>query len=107
MISPEQLSRTIFRETYGLDATDDAVAVAAKILAPHLRPEWIPVGERLPELGERVLIIDAPYGEPIYGSARRERFRDRIVWIEEGVGARTAGTRTAVTHWMPLPPLPE
>ena len=69
---------------------------------------WTPTSERLPEDEQEVLFAAWDRGPTIpvysvnfgYYSARRERFehgyeRYANSWLED------------VTHWMPLPPLPE
>jgi hypothetical protein len=53
---------------------------------------WIPVGERLPEPGVRVLVV-------VEGGWIDVGIRDG-----DGVRAYSGGR---VTHWMPLPSLPE
>lgn len=60
----------------------------------HFR--WIPVTERLPELGEEVLVC-------LLGSSLPE-----VAWLNVYDGEWTAYSTVLgdVTHWMPLPPLP-
>ena len=59
---------------------------------------WIPVGERLPESGDTVLVWD--YGEHV------------IAWLNftvNGTAYFSAPGRSnfEVTHWMPMPEPPE
>jgi hypothetical protein len=65
------------------------------------RPEWIPVGERLPEIGQEVLIFANRRGIACFSVGERGL----------GSGWRTSDSRASlmgagVTHWMPLPEPP-
>ena len=75
----------------------------------RLRQErrWVPVGERLPEIGTDVLAMG---GEGVFqarlilwGESRRW---EPLVLDFHGCGC-CGGGRPNVTHWMPLPPGPE
>jgi hypothetical protein len=69
---------------------DDAIAAVSELL-----PRWIPVSERLPQRGEKVLAFDPMM--PIIQSARLTN-ED---WECEGLDFLKP------THWMPLPEPPE
>lgn len=62
--------------------------------------KWIPVAERLPKSGERVIVA-------------RTKVKDQPLFVEQGALMvngwwKVYGTNTkAVTHWMPLPEPPE
>lgn len=72
---------------------EDAVEAAKK-----LAPAWIPVSERLPEIGVSVLCSsDDPPGEDRVWIGQREEYE----WYFPG--ANEMGTPT---HWMPLPEPP-
>lgn len=69
-------------------------------------PQWIPVEERLPEYGVRVLATDMYEGDDYTGIRTREEYPDDAdgCWIGEH------GWWYAIddaTHWMPLPKVPE
>ncbi len=69
-------------------------------------PRWIPVEERLPEYGVRVLATDMYEGDDYTGIRTREEYKDDAdgCWIGEH------GWWYAIddaTHWMPLPKVPE
>lgn len=69
-------------------------------------PRWIPVEERLPEYGVRVLATDMYEGDEYTGIRTREEYPDDTdgCWIGEH------GWWYAIddaTHWMPLPKAPE
>lgn len=57
--------------------------------------KWIPVSERLPRCGERVLITEGHAVFEAYLSMSNIWVRHGIGWVEE------------VTHWMPLPKAPK
>ena len=69
-------------------------------------PRWIPVEERLPEYGVRVLATDMYEGDDYTGIRTREEYKDDAdgCWHDE------RGWWYAIddaTHWMPLPIVPE
>ena len=69
-------------------------------------PRWIPVEERLPEYGVRVLATDMYEGDDYTGIRTREEYPDDTdgCWYDE------MGRWYAIddaTHWMPLPKAPE
>lgn len=69
-------------------------------------PRWIPVAERLPEYGVRVLATDMYEGDDYTGIRTREEYPDDAdgCWYDE------MGRWYAIddaTHWMPLPKAPE
>lgn len=98
------------------EISDAACEVMAKELAKGLldvfiMPHWIPVGERLPELGKRVLCFYAE-GQFVGYLAGTDwgLEQDEIVWNID-VEALDQDTHTShafaeVTHWMPLPEPP-
>lgn len=59
---------------------------------------WIAVGERMPAGNEEVLVYDADYGRVGVGH-RRSYAPHRLVLA--------ASDDCNITHWQPLPPLPE
>lgn len=69
-------------------------------------PRWIPVEERLPEYGVRVLATDMYEGDDYTGIRTREEYPDDTdgCWYDE-LG-RWYPIDDA-THWMPLPKAPE
>jgi hypothetical protein len=81
-----------------------AVEVAYGLLQAELdRYKWIPVSERLPEIGADFLVYDAFY-EP------REDFQCiRFGRMTKSWGISSQGANYAaptITHWMPLPSPP-
>lgn len=65
------------------------------------RFQWIPVTERLPAEGERVLAA-------VEGTWVGEAYRDmRDVWMRSYGTPWDASIGVSVTHWMPLPDAPE
>ena len=75
----------------------------------RLREErrWVPVGERLPEIGTDVLAMG---GEGVF-QARLRLWGESLRWEPlvldfHGCGCCGEG-RPNVTHWLPLPPGPE
>ncbi len=57
---------------------------------------WIPVSERLPDIGQHVAALTAG-GRPFVGYTAT--LYSRHCWIDRG-------NEVAVTHWVPLPALP-
>ena len=62
--------------------------------------EWIPVSERLPECGEKVLVCDARDPTPAVGSSYMSRTGE---WETEWGIYRS----DEFTYWMPLPTPPK
>ena len=62
---------------------------------------WIPVYERLPVIGQRVLIWDREYNYDIDWIAGETDADGAIAWKITGYDHDYN-----VTHWMPLPPPP-
>jgi hypothetical protein len=75
----------------------------------RLREErrWVPVGERLPEIGTNVLAMGSEgvfqACLTLWGESRRW---EALVLDVHGCGC-CGGGRASVTHWQPLPPGPE
>lgn len=59
--------------------------------------KWIPVTERLPEVGKCVLI----YSDT--GKVAEGQYTATQDWVQ----FRWSSSKVVVTHWMPLPPCPE
>jgi len=76
----------------------------ATIIDRHMGRRWIPVGERLPEIGVAVLIPAPPGADPPASVARLET-ADRVFyeWCAE---CEAYNERCEPTHWQPLPPPP-
>ena len=83
-----------------------AAALVAKESAELLEQRWIPVEERLPEYGVRVLATDMYEGDDYTGIRTREEYPDDTdgCWYDEW--GRWYPIDDA-THWMPLPKAPE
>lgn len=66
--------------------------------------EWIPVGERLPEVGEKVLVMFSKIGNSLIGKL----YNDNVwsVYYSDGESAQSIKSEQ-ITHWMPLPPSPQ
>ena len=92
------IEEAIYHFKYGVshDIFSEPVTTYAKMAISALREqaEWIPVTERLPEDGERVLVCTQTHK---IKDARYIKRSGRFV---------TAGNIT-VTHWKPMPALPE
>ena len=56
---------------------------------------WIPVSERLPEANTPVLTISKDNNEPV------------TAWLEDDFWWSSVDWSLSVTHWMPIPKLPE
>lgn len=89
------------KDTIGSMNNGFAAWYADKLLAAGVAPVqgWIPVTERLPEYGERILTYDR-YGH----------IRDRVMRKTGGTDLFTPDglvPKKHITHWMPLPDAPE
>ena len=74
---------------------------ADEVMALQGRCRWIPVTERLPAEGERVLAA-------VVGVWVGEAYRDmRDTWMRSYGTPWDASIGVSVTHWMPLPDAPE
>ena len=69
-------------------------------------PRWIPVEERLPKYGVRILATDMYEGDDYTGIRTREEYPDDTdgCWYDEMGRWYPIGD---ATHWMPLPKAPE
>lgn len=72
-----------------------------KRLIANMSGEWIPVSERLPAIGEQVLV--AAIGRVVTATRREGWWRHEI---DTGTQTLSLGCCTP-THWMPLPAPPE
>lgn len=101
--------RTSFEQSADRIVTLEEHALVLKKEIEKLRgqlPRWIPVDERLPEYGVRVLATDMYEGDDYTGIRTREEYPDDTdgCWYDE-LG-RWYPIDDA-THWMPLPKVPE
>ena len=81
-----------------LDAADLIEAQAAEIeKLKALVPRWIPVTERLPEFGLRVLVLDRR------GNAMVRTLRQLVGEKEPSFRPDGLLPKRHITHWMPLP----
>lgn len=80
-------------------------ALTHPVTAPEKgREGWIPVGERLPPIGERVILLD---GEDVAFGIFTGAKRPDNQWEAENYGYDGCSDRAlGVTHWMPLPTAP-
>lgn len=89
------------------DLTDRAQKLARRILSQF--PAWIPVTDRLPDIGDSVIVS----GKMKYQWEKEyERFVDVGIYNEEGafetfIDWYEGQQEFKITHWMPLPDPPE
>ena len=82
------LSSLAERQHEILDLIDEQPAVEV--------PGWIPVMERLPEVGKRVIV------------ARKDKEPEQGIYLGVNGWWKVFGANTkAITHWMPMPEPPE
>lgn len=85
-----------------LEAADLIEQQAAKIAELEAKvPRWIPVTERLPEIEQRVLVLDR------HGNAMVRTLRYLTGEKEPSFRPDGLVPRKHITHWMPLPEPPE
>ena len=78
--------------------TDRCARYAEDIAVAQERTRWVPVTERLPEVGRKVLISWTANGEICFDTAFR---------LIDGWSATHWELSADVTHWIPLPEGPE
>jgi len=66
--------------------------------------EWISVEDELPDYGERVLVVEEIYPEPVIGKYIQYESRQGTVDVWD---TEIAEDWSNVTHWQSLPKLPE
>lgn len=85
-----------------LEAADLIEQHAARIKELETKaPRWIPVTERLPEIEQRVLVLDR------HGNAMVRTLRCLTGEKEPSFRPDGLVPRKHITHWMPLPEPPE
>ena len=81
---------------------------------PHTR-KWISVKDRLPEDGQEVLVISHGWDERLVYIGEHTRIESETSWLT-GITSKASDwllqgwsylREPQVTHWMPLPELPE
>lgn len=109
ILDPETMGETLaeieyyggFRgQTKAAQALSDACILAVAALREHERLRWIPVTERLPDQGDRVLCVVKSFafpGRKYYNILRYDKygFNENGIYTDD------------VTHWMPLPEPPK
>jgi hypothetical protein len=93
----------------GCSPPERALALEAAKEIARLRKErrWVPVEERLPEIGTDVLAMGSEGVFQAYLTLWGESPRwEALVLDVHGCGC-CGGESASVTHWMPLPPGPE
>ena len=101
--------RTAFEQSADRIVAAEESALVLKKEIEKLRgqvPRWIPVEERLPEYGVRVLATDMYEEDDCTGIWTREEDKDDAdgCWYDEHGWWHALDE---VTHWMPLPEPPE
>lgn len=102
-------TRTAFERSADRIVAAEESALVLKKEIEKLRaqlPRWIPVEERLPEYGVRVLATDMYEGDDYTGIWTREEYKDDAdgCWYDDHGWWHAIDD---VTHWMPLPDRPE
>ena len=78
------------------DLWNDALALQSRIAELEAAHRWISVSERLPEENVAVLVVTKRNRNPV------------VAWMRLGLWrSRGVDFALSVTHWMPLPELPE
>lgn len=112
MTDREKLIELIGKFCGGLTLDDVTPPYGFENLADHLISNgvtfktWIPVSEQLPEEEELVLII-CKNGALFVGYYKRCHYNNEISWgIKTALNSTRWLNKGRVTHWMPLPELP-
>lgn len=89
------------------DAIEDlitALTASNKVIAKN-KPKWIPVTERLPNVGEKVLVL--AYANDVLTARMRKQAENGYPVFEcNGIFLEMAKPGR-ITHWMPLPQPPK
>lgn len=87
----------------GMTMMSIVIEATALVLSGELdgEAEWIPVGERLPEFGEYVMISFSNFSLPIIG--RCDRDEEGIMWFAGDELESLASQNLFVNAWQPLP----
>ena len=91
---------TPIAESASLERYKEALSMAVAALREHERLRWIPVMERLPEQGERVLATDGEFVGEFYVNSRGKwkRYNDNDYSLMMALD---------ILWWMPLPEPPK
>lgn len=82
-----------------------AMLAAADCSIPMISDRWIPVSERMPEVGVKVLAFPVE-DEPIHAIFNGQLWLQDISWSSSDEPIDNVIPRN-VTHWMPLPAAPQ
>lgn len=87
----------------GMTMMSIVIEATALVLSGKLdeKKEWIPVGERLPEFGEYVMISFSNFSLPIIG--RCDRDEEGIMWFAGDELESLVSHNLFVNAWQPLP----
>ena len=88
------------RKTALVQAVSDACILAVASLREQDERRWIPVTERLPEPGERVLATDGGFVGEFYVNSRGQ-------WQRYNVNDHSLLMALDILWWMPLPEPPK
>lgn len=113
-----RLLRLFVHQFDGRDVEDafveDVLEAAADMLEQDA-PGWISVNDRLPELGEQVLLIAYGWSDTTVYLGRLEHMSPETSWLT-GITSKESEwciqgwsylREPVVTHWMPLPEPPK
>ena len=88
------------RDVEHLKAIYEACVLAVEALREQERLRWIPVTERLPEQGERVLATDGGFVGELYVNSRGQ-------WKRYNVNDHSLLMALDILWWMPMPQPPK
>ncbi|MCP6201192.1 DUF551 domain-containing protein [Klebsiella pneumoniae] len=108
--SPSQAIDVLESAIFGEDGACRAAMLAAAPQSPGSEPatvpgKWIPVSERMPEVGVKVLCFPVK-DEPIHATFNGQLWLQDISWSGSDEPIDNV-IPTSVTHWMPLPAAPQ
>ena len=86
--------------TAAVQAVSDACILAISALREQEERRWIPVTERLPEQGERVLATDGGFVGELYVNSRGQ-------WKRYNVNDHSLLMALDILWWMPMPQPPK
>lgn len=100
-----RLKSPVIPDGYRLQPISEYEAMCATVNSEEWPQRWIPVSERMPEVGVKVLCFPVK-DEPIHATFNGQLWLQDISWSGSDEPIDNV-IPTSVTHWMPMPATPQ